>query len=1039
MENENNPAYSGSTMITVSGKEGKYVEKPNILEKYERRPETLKDLCFAQFCKMYAPARGKNKSKENEDSDSESDTKCNEATSTTPKSCQKCKNGCENCRILLPNGFGALLPEQFKIKDPKSGEPPMMKKRSYPAALRFHKKKEKSHEYYYSELLFYKPFQNESELKEEKENESISKTSFMYPGNTDGTENDEDRDRELKKSYVIKVKQRVMPFLESIADARHKVAASSEMGRILDAEGEQDNADCEAEDHPEHPEHSALHPGEMANIDGTSEQAKAYRRIDLLELNSLVEQTRNLDEEQRCIVDVVVKYGKDLKKVNSGKAKTPQPPLYIVQGEAGSGKSTVINVMSQWFERILRKSGDNPDHPYIIKATFTGAAACIISGQTLHSAFAFNFGNEMFSLSDKDRDKKRTLLRNLQLVIIDEMSMVKADMLYQLDFRLKEITQKHDEDFGGVGVILLGDLLQLQPVMGRYIFDQPMSNKWHLAYELDSLWRKFKTLFLITNHRQESDYEYAELLKRTSRGKLTDRDIEMLESRVRPQNHPDLPKEALYVNCKNKEVDEINEAKLSIIDSDEVLLEASHSQPTRKSFKPLLDKGKVRNTPLYDKLKLKIGAKVMLTYNLNVSDGLANGTKGEVIDFVRKKDNEGSVCYIIVKFQDQKAGAERRKQFSHLLRKYSNRNVTPIEKIEFEYSLSKSNLKVGSTAKVSQFPLSLCFSSTAHKQQGLTVYKPQSLVTDLRSVFAAAQAHVILSRVQELKQLFILEELPVKKIYPDEKALEELKILEKKSVNQHFEESKNSTSLKIACLNVQSLQKHYQDVKADYRLMNSSLLLLCETWIPSEAGYSYDLPNYSSNFNNVGRGKGIAGYSREMFTHQVNITKDQFQIIKYSHTHVNIIGIYRSQEGNLEDVMTEVEGLINLKKVNVILGDINICYIEKKNNHISLTLKSMGFEQLVDVPTHELGGCIDHVYIYQPLSIKVNSTLEVSSPYYSDHDSLLLTLDLETTCARSKRKIQTLRSERKDEPEARKTKRKLSEEVLVRKLKRKKV
>jgi hypothetical protein len=267
---------------------------------------------------------------------------------------------------------------------------------------------------------------------------------------------------------ITKVKKIVMPFLESVEEARNKVQESTldSIGCDLDAENEQENADLEDEELLQHPEHNLLDPDEFQRYDDTIEHSEAYRKLDLVELDKLLIETRKLDKEQRFIVDKVLKYVKEIKKFSSGKSNIPKQLLYIVQGGAGAGKSTVINIMSQWCERILRKSGDNPNQPYIIKATFTGSAACLIDGQTLHSAFAFSFGNKMYSLGDKDRDKKRVLLRNLKLVIIDEMSMVKADMLYQLDFRLKEITQKHNEDFGGVGIILLGDLLQLQPTQG---------------------------------------------------------------------------------------------------------------------------------------------------------------------------------------------------------------------------------------------------------------------------------------------------------------------------------------------------------------------------------------------------------------------------------------------------------------------------------------------------------------------------------------------------------------------------------------------
>merc|ERR1711872_273066 len=129
-----------------------------------------------------------------------------------------------------------------------------------------------------------------------------------------------------------------------------------------------------------------------------------------------------------------------------------KPPLLIVQGGAGSGKSLLIRTIAQWFEKILRQSGDDPDKPYILLTAFTGTAAANIDGMTLHSAFNFNFGNEFLSLGDKIRDQKRELLKNLKMVIIDEFSMLKADMFYQLDLRLRELKQDTENPFGGCSI-----------------------------------------------------------------------------------------------------------------------------------------------------------------------------------------------------------------------------------------------------------------------------------------------------------------------------------------------------------------------------------------------------------------------------------------------------------------------------------------------------------------------------------------------------------------------------------------------------------
>ena len=156
------------------------------------------------------------------------------------------------------------------------------------------------------------------------------------------------------------------------------------------------------------------------------------------------------------IVDIGTSFAQNIRKAALRKfpSTLPKPPLVIGHGGAGCGKSFVINLMTQWQERILRQSGDDPNQPYILRCAFTGTAASIINGQTLHNAFSFSFGNEYFSLNDKTRDARRRSLKNLKIVIIDEFSMVKADMLYQLDLRLKELKETPDLPFGGVAVCL---------------------------------------------------------------------------------------------------------------------------------------------------------------------------------------------------------------------------------------------------------------------------------------------------------------------------------------------------------------------------------------------------------------------------------------------------------------------------------------------------------------------------------------------------------------------------------------------------------
>ena len=172
------------------------------------------------------------------------------------------------------------------------------------------------------------------------------------------------------------------------------------------------------------------------------------------------------------MVDNGLKFVRGLKKFANGFDSLPAPENMVVIGGAGSGKSTAIECLTQWTHRILAKSGDDPNSPYILKTATTGAASALIEGSTVHSSLGFDFSSKHSSLTDKKREQKREQLKNLKILIIDEFSMMKCDILYRIHLRLREITQI-DEDFGGVNVYLLGDPAQLKPVLGSYIFAAP--------------------------------------------------------------------------------------------------------------------------------------------------------------------------------------------------------------------------------------------------------------------------------------------------------------------------------------------------------------------------------------------------------------------------------------------------------------------------------------------------------------------------------------------------------------------------------------
>ena len=194
-----------------------------------------------------------------------------------------------------------------------------------------------------------------------------------------------------------------MEFLDNVQEARYFIeenARKEDTEINLDPAGIQENAECEYEGIINHPDYlefdfEAL---EQEVKRKTIERTKTFLFDDF---EKLLDKTRKMDFYQKKVLESAIKYARRLRKHLKSKNPFQNAPNMMVHGGAGSGKSTVINIMKQWIYRILQTSGDNPECPYILVTAPTGTAAANIRGQTLHSTFGFSFGNEHFSLSDK--------------------------------------------------------------------------------------------------------------------------------------------------------------------------------------------------------------------------------------------------------------------------------------------------------------------------------------------------------------------------------------------------------------------------------------------------------------------------------------------------------------------------------------------------------------------------------------------------------------------------------------------------------------
>ena len=139
---------------------------------------------------------------------------------------------------------------------------------------------------------------------------------------------------------------------------------------------------------------------------------------------------------------------------------------------------------------------------------------------------------------------------------------------------------------------------------------------------------------------------------------------------------------------------------------------------------------------------------------------MTNGQLGIIRDTI--KTENGEIAKVIVEFQNENVGKENRRKNPKFESQYPRGTV--IEKVSFSYSISRKAVTGSSKATIIQFPLKVAYAITAHKIQGQTIPKPHKIALDIASVFEDAQAHVMLSRVEEFQQIFLLDKLPERNI-----------------------------------------------------------------------------------------------------------------------------------------------------------------------------------------------------------------------------------------------------------------------------------
>ncbi|RCU42786.1 DNA helicase [Chryseobacterium lacus] len=438
--------------------------------------------------------------------------------------------------------------------------------------------------------------------------------------------------------------------------------------------------------------------------------------------------------------------------------------LVFLTGKAGTGKTTFLKYLKQ-----------NTQKNTIILAP-TGVAAVNAGGQTIHSFFQIKpsiyLPNDRrlqatAAIGDVDRStiydhfkyfkEKIEIIKNLELLIIDEISMVRCDLLDVVDKLLRTFRRRKFEPFGGVQVILIGDVFQLSPITKpdeweilKTVYSSPFFFSSKILEINKPLYIELKKIY------RQNDLSFIDLLNKVRKNQLSDSDFKLLNSKYNPLFIPENNSNYITLSTHNKFVQNTNDIKLSELETKQYNYEAvierdfpEHLFPTEKE------------------LKLKEGAQIMFLKN----------DRG-------KKYYNGKIAVI------QRINEEG------ILIKLSNEDEILIERnvwnnIKYKWNENEKKIEEEILGSFTQYPLRLAWAITVHKSQGLTF---ENVIADLSQSFAAGQVYVALSRCTSFEGLILKSKIEKKAIITNPLALDY---------------SKNETPSEI-------LQTELRNGKADY-------------------------------------------------------------------------------------------------------------------------------------------------------------------------------------------------------------------------------